>query len=143
MRASTLNKQPFKSVSISDNQLANLVVSNQEDLPRINYEPHKNTLFIKGNSTSENVAILYEGAIESINNHFTHADELNLYLYINKFNALTLKCFFEIFKSLQENKKAGKRVKITWFFDLQDQSIIDNAYDFSDLFNLQLRVVPV
>lgn len=143
MKATAQKFQSFKSTNASHNQLAHLVVSRQEDLPRINYEPQKNILFIKGNSTSENVSILYEGVIESINNHFDRADELSLYLYINNFNAFTLRSFFEIFKTLQKKIESGKKVKITWFFDLQDQSIIDNAYDFSDLFNVNLRVVPV
>lgn len=113
------------------------------DLPKVKYESEKNVLFLKGNSTGDLINEFYEGVIESIQNHFKDSDKLSLYLYINELNTPSLKCFFYIFKVLKKEESKGKKAKVTRFFDLNNQSMMDSAFDFSDLFNLQVTIVAV
>ncbi len=143
MNTSLAKNSHITNLNISYKKLKSNIKSLSDNLPKISYIKAKNVLFIKGNSTGKGIDALYESVINTIQNHFENADKFNLYLYIDSLNITTLKNLFVIFKILKNHKSDGKNVKITWFFDLKNNNMMDSAFDFSDLFDLPVTVVAV
>lgn len=133
---------PFQNLQVKPTS-ENTVAIPDSQSPLMNYDAKKNVIFIKGNSLDSNVYTLYGHVIQLISTHLETQDEINLYFYLNKVNTLTIKSLFDIFKLLSQSRAAGKHVKVTWFFDLEDHTMMDNAYDFSELFDIRFSIVPV
>ena len=118
-------------------------IATRSDIPQIKYDFAKNTIYIKGKSTGLDLADLYDGVLETIKNHFRYSSKLNLYIYVYEFNGLSLKYFLDIFKSLKNNDSLGNESKITWFFDFENNDVMSTAFNFTELFDLNLNVIAV
>lgn len=120
-----------------------VLIEPRQNSPYINYDPRKNVLFIKGNSYDSSVLPLYHDIYENIDSHYLIKDELNVYLYLNKINTLTIKALFDLFKRLRKHQFNQKSVKVTWFCDIANDGMLESAKDFKDLFELNMLIVPV
>lgn len=112
--------------------------------PITRYDYTKNSLYIKENNFLYPETPFLENALQIINAHFEHSDQLHLYLYLNKMSATTVRSLFAIFKALKYKKDEGGTVRVTWFFDMAEgDSSEETAYDFSELFQLKFMITPI
>ena len=59
------------------------------------------------------------------------------------FNTSSSKCLFDLFKTLKQLKKNGKDVEINWYYEEDDDDMMETGEDFADLLGLDFNFVEV
>lgn len=134
------------STSYTDTEAANFTSFGpavNDAVPYINYDNHKNILFIKGHC-NEHVMVAHSQDIQTmIDQHYLDKEELKVYLYFGQMNPVTTRTLFSIFKKLQIKKSSNKNVFVTWFCNNANEEVLQSAHDFNELYQLNMSIVPV
>jgi hypothetical protein len=100
--------------------------------PEIKFDGH--TLTIKGQSYPENSVSFYAPVFAWVDEYLEQLDqeeavfELNL-IYINTSSS---KCMMDFIDKLQEAYSRGKKVRIKWYCDPENESLLECAEEFKE-----------
>jgi hypothetical protein len=99
-------------------------------------------IVISGQSRLEDPAPFYEELIpfldENINEVKTH---ISLDFFLNYMNSSSSKWLFHILKGLQSKYQGKKIISINWFYDSDDESILEAGEVFQSLLSLPFSLV--
>jgi len=110
--------------------------------PFINLSLNQCKIEIKGHSYSENIDDIYAEIIKWMQDNIPKMKcELTCEFHFDILNSLSHKNLLQIFSLLSEFYKKGKKMKIIWYADKNDEDILELADDISGLFNLKFKVV--
>jgi len=122
----------------------NLVIEETQYTPKINFNVALNTLEIIGKSYPENTFEYYKPIILWIEEYLENvADESILVrLDLEYLNSSSLKAYFDIFDMLEEAHEDGKKIKIEWLFDEDNDISEETGEDFiADFESLNIELV--
>ena len=92
---------------------------------------------IKGNSFSNDIDDFYRPIIDYIDKNFDKLNcELNCEFFLGVFNSVTYKYILNMMTKFMNLNKNGKKIKVTWLFDSDDEDNRESAEDIKDLFNI-------
>ena len=92
---------------------------------------------ITGVSFANNTDVLFNQIIEYIDKEFSNLDcHLNCNFYLTVFNSITYRYILNIMAKFLMLNKNGKNIKVTWYYDADDEDNLENAEDISKLFNI-------
>jgi hypothetical protein len=115
-----------------------LKVAGTEFTPDISFDPEKGKLDISGVSRPENANEFYEPVIEWLNNYIkVPADETSVNIRFDYFNTSSLKYFLIILSSLKEISDNGKPLEIFWWYDAEDESMLEAGKNLEELSELE------
>ncbi len=110
--------------------------------PFINLSLNRCKIEIKGPSYSEDIDDIYAEVIKWMQDNIPKMKcELICEFHFNILNSVSHKNLLQIFFLLSEFSEKGKKMKIVWFADKNDEDILELADDISELFNLQFNVI--
>jgi hypothetical protein len=110
--------------------------------PSVRILNNEHRIVIAGQSRSEDPVPFYEELqtilsekIEEVKTHIT------IDFMLSYMNSASSKCLFHILKDLQ-NKFAGKKlITINWFYDVDDDSMLEAGEVFQSLLSISFNVV--
>lgn len=112
--------------------------------PLVSFDPETCILEIKGRSSPENSIVFYQRILDVLN-AFEKSDQPSLttnfsYEY---FNTSSSKCLFDVFKRLSNIEESGKEIIINWYYEEDDEDMMEAGEDYADLLDLKFNFLEV
>jgi len=112
--------------------------------PAVKIITDEHRVIISGQSRLEDPSYFYEQLTilldESINDFKTHA---SIDFILNYLNSSSSKWLFHILKGIQTKFQGKKIVTINWFFDNDDESMLEAGEVFQSLLSLPFNLVEI
>lgn len=104
--------------------------------PEVSLQADTHTLSIRGESYPENAAAFYNPVIESVRAWLagcgSHTIVVNISLAY--FNSSSTKMLFTLFEALHGAAVAGSHVRLNWYRDEEDETILEFGQELRDDF---------
>lgn len=111
--------------------------------PYVKYEEETDKVIIRGNSIEVDMHRFYNPVMSKIRRHLTVHNYLEVSFYFNNLNTSSVKVLFDLFKFFRLKMMGDAKIKIKWYGDRANEDILETGKDFAELFELDLRVIPV
>lgn len=119
-------------------------IDRTHNTPHIYLDLDKAIFEIKGPSYSENISALYTPIAEWVEKSVPKLEkDLNCELYFDVLNSVAHKKIFQILISLTRPGLTEKKITINWYFDEDDEDIMEMGEDLIDLVDVQINLIPV
>ncbi len=111
------------------------------DTPKVILDPENNLFEISGRSLPENVVLFYQPVVDWLQAY--NGEEKNIefvfkYIY---FNTATSKLIQDILIKLEELSTKGYNVKVLWFYEEDDEDMLDIGEEFKDYVDLDFEII--
>jgi len=124
--------------------MENIYVEKTKKTPLIHISLKENKFLIKGPSFSENIVDIYNPIIDWIDKNIPNLEtEMICELYFTVLNSASHKKIFQILIRLNSFLDAGKKITVNWFYDEDDEDIMEMGEDLTELINLPFEIIPV
>jgi hypothetical protein len=108
--------------------------------PGIYYDPDDNMLTIEGRSIPENAEPIYQPLKDWIKGYFNDSESLNIKIVLEYINSGSSKHLLDVLKILRAYYKHGKKLKIKWLYEEDDESILEMGEHFRDTSGLPMVI---
>ncbi len=113
-------------------------------IPKVVFDAQTGDCEISGESSPEDVLIFFQ----ELNNWFDEYIEnvkgpISLTLNLNYFNTSSSRGIFRVLTILKKYQDTGGEVKITWYYDKDDQDMYEEIIDHSEDADISILKVPV
>lgn len=108
--------------------------------PGMFYDPDDNLLTIEGRSIPENPESVYQPLKEWIKEYFNESESLNIKIVLEYINSGSSKHLLDVLKILRAYYKYGKKLKIKWLYEEDDEAILELGEHFRDTSGLPMEI---
>ena len=99
---------------------------------------------LKGRSSPENSIQFYAKIIEGLEEYINQGgDEFTANFAFEYFNTSSSKCLFDVFKRLSKIDASGKDLTINWYYEEDDDDMMEAGEDYSDLLGLEFNFMEI
>ncbi len=113
------------------------------DTPRVLFDPDNNLFEISGRSLPEDVVTFYQPVLDWLDEYtqspLKKTDFVFKYIY---FNTATSKLVQDILNKLEPLKEKGVEVKIFWYYEQDDEDMLDLGIEFQENINIPFEIIP-
>lgn len=112
--------------------------------PLINFDPEQGILELKGRSSPENSIAFYQRLIDNLD-QYVESDKESLVanFAFEYFNTSSSKCLFDVFKRLAKIDEVGKELVINWYYEEDDEDMMEAGEDYCDLLDLDFNFIEI
>jgi len=113
-----------------------LFISASPTSPEIDFRFDQDTLSIKGESYPENAAAFYGPLIARVQAYLDGCNDANITVNVSLayFNSSSTKMLFSFFDALNKAAVAGNQVRLNWYHDEDDDTILEFGQELQDDF---------
>jgi hypothetical protein len=112
--------------------------------PMINFDPDEGILEMKGRSSPENSIQFYQKIIEYLDEYAQNGQgDFTANFAFEYFNTSSSKCLFDVFKRLSRIKESGKELTVNWYYEEDDEDMMEAGEDYSDLLDLDFNFIEI
>ncbi|MCG8702275.1 MAG: DUF1987 domain-containing protein [Bacteroidales bacterium] len=112
------------------------------DTPKVLLDPENDIFEISGRSLPEDVVSFYQPVLDWINNYMQEPLEYTDFVFkYTYFNTATSKLILDILFRLEEINKAGHKVMVTWFYEEDDEDMLDQGEEFKENVELPFEII--
>ena len=123
--------------------MENLYIAPTPSSPQVDFRFDTRTLSLRGESYPENAAAFYGEVIAQLKRYLAEQDgrSIAVHIALAYFNSSSTKMLFSMFDALDQAAQAGNTVKMNWYHDEEDDTILEfgeelqadfQAIDFTD-----------
>ena len=104
--------------------------------PEVDFRFDQHTLSIKGESYPENAAAFYGPVIARVQAYLDQCSEAEITVHVSLayFNSSSTKMLFSFFEALNDAAMAGNQVRLNWYHDEDDDTILEFGQELQDDF---------
>ncbi|MYM71969.1 DUF1987 domain-containing protein [Duganella sp. FT109W] len=104
--------------------------------PEVDFRFDQHTLSIKGESYPENAAAFYGPVIARVKAYLDQCSdaEITVHVSLAYFNSSSTKMLFSFFEALNDAAMAGNQVRLNWYHDEDDDTILEFGQELQDDF---------
>jgi hypothetical protein len=104
--------------------------------PEVDFRFDQHTLSIKGESYPENAAAFYGPVIARVQAYLDQCSdaEITVHVSLAYFNSSSTKMLFSFFEALNDAAMAGNQVRLNWYHDEDDDTILEFGQELQDDF---------
>ncbi len=117
-----------------------IIQEKSQKCPGMYYDPDDNTLVIEGRSIPENPESVYQPLKDWIERFFRKSDNLSIMIALEYINSGSSKHLLEVLKILKSYMEKGRKLKIKWFYEEDDESILELGEHFRDTSGLPVEI---
>lgn len=122
--------------------MEDLVIEGNKQRPDLVFSVGTGKLLVTGQSLPENATLLYGPVLEWIEEYAQHpASSTVLSLKMKYYNTASSKMFFSIIKRLNNMHKVGADVLIEWYYQSDDEDMLDAGEYFRDLVEIPFQFI--
>ena len=122
----------------------NLEITGTAKTPDVKFEAEQGHLEIKGRSIPENSIEFYNDLLAWIENYGASPKENTvLDMKLEYFNTSSSKCILDVFKKLETISKSGHKVTINWFYEEDDEDMLEAGEDYDAIIDLPFTMKPL
>lgn len=112
--------------------------------PLVNFDPDEGLLEIKGRSSPENSILFYQKIIDNLDEYAqSDRSEFQANFSFEYFNTSSSKCLFDLFKRLSRIDESGKDLIINWYYEEDDEDMMEAGEDYADLLDLEFNFLEI
>jgi len=112
------------------------------DTPRVLFDPDNNLFEISGRSLPEDVVTFYQPILDWLDEYartpLKKTDFVFKYIY---FNTATSKLVQDILTKLEHLQEKGSDVKVSWFYEQDDEDMLDLGIEFKENVNIAFEII--
>ena len=112
--------------------------------PTITFDTNKGFLEIKGRSIPENSIEFYKPLVDWLEKYATKPQSVtNVNIQLEYFNTSSSKCILDVFKKLEGINKGGSQVTINWYYEEDDEDMLEAGEDYQAIINVPFKMIQV
>ncbi|MGB3948131.1 MAG: DUF1987 domain-containing protein [Bacteroidia bacterium] len=113
--------------------------------PTVNFDTEKGFLEIKGRSIPENSIEFYKPVVDLLEKYSAKPQAItNVNIQLEYFNTSSSKCILDVFKKLEAiNKGGASKVTINWYYEEDDEDMLEAGEDYQAIINVPFKMVQV
>ncbi|MFC2111731.1 DUF1987 domain-containing protein [Bacteroidota bacterium] len=112
--------------------------------PSIEFDPVQGLLEIKGRSNPENTMDFYRPLVAWLDEYIQNpAEQTIVNVHLEHFNTSSSKSILELFKALDPLHKEGKEIVVNWFYEDDDEDILEAGENYESITRLPFRMVAI
>jgi len=112
------------------------------DTPRVLFDPDNNLFEISGRSLPEDVVTFYQPVLDWLEEYsqtpLKKTDFVFKYIY---FNTATSKLVQDILIILEHLQEKGFEVKVSWYYEQDDEDMLDLGIEFKENVNISFEII--
>jgi uncharacterized protein YkuJ len=112
------------------------------DTPRVLFDPDNNLFEISGRSLPEDVVTFYQPVLDWLDEYtrtpLKKTDFVFKYIY---FNTATSKLVQDILIRLEHLQEMGLEIKVSWYYEQDDEDMLDLGIEFKENVNIAFEIV--
>lgn len=138
----TLNNTTSESGTSKEVNSEKLIYRPTRITPLVFFDPTRGLLELRGKSSPENAISFYSNLIMGLEK-FAMESNVNLVanFKLEYFNTSSSKCIFDVLKKVSLVKKQGKIISINWYYEAEDEDMLESGEDFSDLLGVDFNFI--
>lgn len=99
---------------------------------------------LQGKCCPENPISFFEPIFEWISQYKTEKNpHIELDMILTYFNTSSSKVFLDFFDLMVEVKESGKEVTVNWFYEQEDEDMMESGEEFSEDVDLNFNLVAI
>ncbi|MEA1887965.1 MAG: DUF1987 domain-containing protein [Bacteroidota bacterium] len=117
-----------------------VIQEKSQKCPGMYYDPNDNLLTIEGRSIPENPDLIYQPVKDWIEEFFTDSDSLNIKFILEYINSGSSKHLLDVLKIFRAYYRNGKKLRIRWLYEEDDEAILELGEHFRDTSGLPIEI---
>lgn len=112
--------------------------------PTVNMDGGTGIVEIKGRSIPENSIEFYRPIVEWLDEYSKEPQQLTtVNIQLEYFNTSSSKCILDVFKKLEAIKKARNEVIINWYYEEDDEDMLEAGEDYESIIRIPFKMIEV
>ena len=112
--------------------------------PTVKFDAATGNIEIKGRSIPENSIEFYRPLVEWLEEYSKEPKELTtVNIQLEYFNTSSSKCILDVFKKLEAIKKAKNEVVINWYYEEDDEDMLEAGEDYESIIRIPFKMIEV
>ncbi len=112
--------------------------------PSIEFNSEQGLLEIKGRSNPENTLDFYRPLVAWVDEYVQNpAEKTVVNVHLEHFNTSSSKSILEVFRALAPIHKANKDMVVNWFYEDDDEDILEAGENYESITGLPFRMVAI
>jgi hypothetical protein len=121
-----------------------ITIEGTSKTPTIIFDSEAGLLELKGRSIPENSIEFYKPVVESLDKYSQEPkDKTSVNIQLEYFNTSSSKCILDLFKKLESIHKTGKDVVINWFYEEDDEDMLEAGEDYQAIIKVPFKMIEV
>lgn len=124
--------------------MESIAIEGTPKTPTVIFDVEQSVLLIKGRSIPENSIEFYKPLIDWIDQYASNSlSNTTVNIQLEYFNTSSSKCILDVFKKLEGISKAGNQVKVKWYFEKDDEDMLEAGEDYQAIIDLPFEMIEV
>ena len=124
--------------------MGNFFIEGTATTPAVMFNPETGVLEIKGRSIPENSLDFYRPIVEWLKAYsLSPQKNTQVNIQFEYFNTSSSKCLYDIFHKLQLIADSGNSVMINWFYEQDDEDMMEAGEDFEDILKIPFTFIEI
>ena len=112
--------------------------------PTVNMDGATGIVEIKGRSIPENSIEFYRPLVEWLEEYSKEPQQITtVNIQLEYFNTSSSKCILDVFKKLEAIKKARNEVIINWYYEEDDEDMLEAGEDYESIIRIPFKIIEV
>lgn len=112
--------------------------------PTVSFNAETGIIEIKGRSIPENSIEFYRPLVEWLEEYANDPKEqTTVNIQLEYFNTSSSKCILDVFKKLEAIKKARNEVMINWYYEEDDEDMLEAGEDYESIIRIPFKMIEV
>jgi hypothetical protein len=124
--------------------MENLKIKDTLKTPGIEFNPQEGKLKIFGRAIPENPEEFFTGVLQWVKKYFQNPTELTIIdIQLEYINSGSSKYLLEFLHILQDKHKEGKKCEINWYYEEDDESVLELGKHYQSIIDIPFKLIPV
>lgn len=121
-----------------------LILEGTNITPDISFDAETGKLYLKGRSIPENALEFYQPIFEWLDNYLeAPKSKTVVHVQFDYFNTSSSKCILDVLKRIDKVDEAGHDVLVKWYYDENDEDMMEAGEDYSALLNSPFELLVI
>lgn len=121
-----------------------LILEGTNITPDISFDAETGKLSLKGRSIPENALEFYQPIFEWLDNYLeAPKSKTVVHVQFDYFNTSSSKCILDVLKRIDKVDEAGHDVLVKWYYDENDEDMMEAGEDYSALLNSPFELLVI
>ena len=122
----------------------NIFIESTPKTPKVSFHVANGTLEITGRSIPENSYQFYEPLLEWLDRYDSQAAASTVLTFkLDYFNTSSSMYILGILKKIEKIFLAGKQVSVSWFYDQDDEDMLQTGEDLKQIVKVPVNIVQL
>ena len=126
--------------------MKNLIIEAVPDspyYPEVIFDASTGVCEMNGESYMEEAYKFYSPLIDWIREYSLEGNDITLNLKLTYFNTSSSRLLLDMFDILKKSEDVGNKIKINWYYEVDDPDIKDEIEDFEIETGLKIELIPM